>query len=67
MPETWLRESMVRLPALGMLETWLQESGIPRQGTFLDSVFFVSNYHASFVNADNSLIVYRISTSACHA
>ena len=29
--------------------------------------FFASNYHASFVNTDTSLIVYRISTLACHA
>jgi len=62
MLETWLRESRVRLPALVMLEKWPRESG----GLCLRN-FFVSNYHAPFVDTDNSLIVYRMSTPACHA
>ena len=38
MLETWLRESRVRLPALVMLETWLQERGVPRLRNFFDKL-----------------------------
>ena len=71
MLETWLLESKVRLPVLVILETWLRESGVLRlRNVVLISsakLFFVANYHTSFFNADNSLIVYRTSILACHA
>jgi len=37
MLEIWLREGMVRLPALVMLETWLREIVVCRLGIFLIS------------------------------
>jgi len=64
MLETWLRESMVRLPTTVILETWPRESGDHSLRNFFDKpiYFVVSNYHASLVNTDNPLIVYQIST-----
>jgi len=34
MLEIWMREGRVPLPALEMLETWPQESGVRRFGNF---------------------------------
>ena len=61
--------SRVQLPALVMLETWPRESSPPLRNFFdkLMCFLLLPNYHASFVNTDNSLIVYRTSTLACHA
>jgi len=44
-------------------------TGVPASGTFFDKLIcsFVSNYHASSVVADNSVIVYRIRTPVWHA
>ena len=54
MLETWLRESVVRLPALVMLETLPRESGVPRlRNFFVQLIFFVTNYHDSFVDTGN--------------
>jgi len=67
MVETWLRESRVRLSAWSCLKDGCR-SGVPRQRNLFDKLrSFVSNYHTSFFDTNKSPVVYRTSTSACHA
>jgi len=74
MLETWSRERGVPIagPSQGCdnlagLPLVVQKRSVRR--TLFDKLicFFVSNYHASFVHTDNSLIEFRISTLTCHA